>query len=508
MNTINLNTVLHSLNVVSSSYEENAVNHKYIKISQTQEGSIQLSETVDRSERATMSQINDLAKKCLKYPKRYNETENLIKFANKFKELKDRFINKERGYLSSFWFWISGGNQQIKEANSVHKEAQTLIDKKVKPKNSDEVFDEVNNAAYFKIAKQLKEFLGKIESKHLVVPEAFIYKEYLIESTLPFKILRPKAQIGLYLENRERFNVAVREFTKFFCECTFDDITTKEPKYEHSLVNNIQRVLYDHIPLFIDRKDEQGKIGLIGLKSFSPNASPLNASYFKTLVTLFPLHLDIIMEEGAKYCKEIEEFRKELEIEKTNVLLFFKSCYEDHREFLINKNAALKNPSNITLENPSNITKISVDQKKQIINKISMKMKELHNDEKGSYFKILGKNTEETLQSFQEKVIPVLLERVFAFILWQLNENCSKKIDSYPELMMARTLEFDLSKTNLDKVINAEVKKFGKLFFNDEAFTLMFYETFAEFVFQALVDADVVSSYHPKWYGSTQALFC
>ena len=55
-----------------------------------------------------------------------------------------------------------------------------------------------------------REVCEKMGYTHLVVPRARLYKDFIVESRLPIILHNAKAQIDLYLENKEQFTTAIK----------------------------------------------------------------------------------------------------------------------------------------------------------------------------------------------------------------------------------------------------------------------------------------------------------
>lgn len=348
--------------------------------------------------------------------------------------------------------------------------------------------------------KQARELCKKIKAKHLVIPKAISYNDFLIEERLPLKSLRPKVQAGLYLENCDQFNEAVREFTRFYCESSFSDFLQSGCGFEIGLANSfVPR--YDNVPLFITQDGKKGKIGLIDLERFSPKPIAGDLEGFRNLVDMFPYHLDIIIDEGRKYCRDIDKFKEELMKEKERVLVFFKRCYQDHRDFL--------KKNEITLDCPSKSVEFPIDRMEEFTKVIAEEILAVSKQESSFYFDLLGNEPEKTLKLFLEQVVPQVLENSLRFISEQLKQN-AKIRDAYPEFLMDRTLEFSFEYEKayeFQKTIECEIRKFGQLNFKKEGFATLFSDVLAGYIFKGLAKIGVISSFHDKWCGNKKALF-
>jgi hypothetical protein len=215
------------------------------------------------------------------------------------------------------------------------------------------------NRTRFKHMQQARHICETNGYKDLVIPKGGLYRNFIIESWQPIIADGTKEQIGLYIENRGRFRNAVKEFTGFLCQCSFDDITggTNDA---YGTLGQTPLGRYDNIPLYLDPETGEGKIGLIDLEKFSPEPRKWEGCFSscRDAVHLFPYHLDEIISAAQKFDDNAEKYRKKLEIEQKETLKRFELTYENHLKFIQEKG--------ITLAKPCEIVELTLGRKKEI----------------------------------------------------------------------------------------------------------------------------------------------
>lgn len=333
--------------------------------------------------------------------------------------------------------------------------------------------------------------------KHLVIPKARVYKNFIVESRLPISVHRTKEQIGFYIENRERFADVVKEFTGFLCQSNIEDITGGNCNPFITL-SNAPLGRYDNIALYLE--GNQGKIGLIDLERFSPECSRGVGWCFskcKDAIDLFPYHFDEIMSVAKKFDPYIEIHHQKLQLERDEALKRFKLTYEDHVKFIKEKG--------ITIANPSEIVKITNVRKESI---------------KEAMIAIIRNENEEESKKFIalfEKSFPKILDLITDF----LSEMINLKINSVKEpilfdyqLVSCRTLHFDISHKRyeaLQKNVASNLDMMKIEGGEHEEAEAIFVSLIIQCVFKELATGQEIAYYNPRFgIGSyaKQCIFC
>lgn len=360
------------------------------------------------------------------------------------------------------------------------------------------------NQKRFDQMQQGREICEKSGYEHLVIPKARTYGNFIVESRLPITVHGTKEQMGLYIENRERFAKAVTEFTGFLCQSSFYDITgASNDPYGTLAKTPVGR--YDNIPLYLD--EDEGKIGLIDLEQFSPGRNTRREGWCffpcRDAVHLFPYHLDEIMKAAKKFDSHIESYRKELERERDEALKCFKIAYEDHLEFIKEKG--------FTIQNPLEITEINALRTEEIKEAMVVVIQKEHG---GFWYKnCLGERPDEVIELFG-KAFSKILDLTTAFLSEMLKkrvESAKEPISSSQELVSYRTLRFS-SSTHWYRDLQEKVASELQMMKIEREWDK---ETFASLiiqgVFEELAKGKEIAYYNPSFgYGeyATQCIFC
>lgn len=207
------------------------------------------------------------------------------------------------------------------------------------------------NEVRLKKMEQVRKICQKQGYQHLVVPEAFPLKDYLIEEKLPLKALGTKEQVSLYERNHGLFTEAAKEFTSFLLQNYLDRLI--QPRFPALCNTEIAR--YDNCTLYI--KKGVGKIGLVDLEWFDPDAAITNTYKFEALQTaiaFFPKHFKEIAEVAEKLGFNFELFSENIKSHQHSILEFNKIFYEDHYCFVNNQNKRYQIPT-VFAELPNDI---------------------------------------------------------------------------------------------------------------------------------------------------------
>ncbi len=310
--------------------------------------------------------------------------------------------------------------------------------------------------------EQAREICERNNYVNLIIPKARVYGDFIVENKLPLTNDGTKEQIGLYIENRDKFTNAVKHFTGFLCQCTLDDITGNCSGNPYSKISKTPIGRYDNIPLYLE--GEKGMIGLIDLEEFKPlcNKKSKYWCYYKciTAINLFPYHLEEIISEAKKFDSEIEKLIGNLESERDKTLVFFNLLYVSHLEFIQTRG--------ISLDNPEKTVELSNERREQIKWVIE---KELYKENEDNWYRgILGEDPKNVVNSFNEKVFPYIFNEACTLIKDLLKENLNAQEErlsclTFSDLLAVRTLKFTRDNASYLKFRNAIVNKIDMLKF-------------------------------------------
>lgn len=185
---------------------------------------------------------------------------------------------------------------------------------------------------------------------HLLIPQAYPYKNYNIEDKLPVEHVKQREQLALYCDNRDQFTEAVKEFTGFLCQCIFPDILTFNHPYQNEKKFPIGRC--DNLPLLLDRG--MGKIALIDLGGHQIRKEKLTLidalECAKTAISIFPYHSQDILEVVAFFYPEISQKASFLQSFAKQSLKNLNIIYKNHCRFISQNNTPLLFSSERTQE--------------------------------------------------------------------------------------------------------------------------------------------------------------
>lgn len=356
---------------------------------------------------------------------------------------------------------------------------------------------------YYKM-KDARVLCEKNGYKHLVVPRAELDLTLLFESRLPIDHRGPKQQMGLYIENRDLFAEAVKEFTGFLCQSFLHDITggNNDP---YGTLAKTPHGRYDNISLYIQKG--KGKIGLIDLEEFGiERHHALHKTHYlkqcTSAIHLFPAHLDEIIEAGKKFDPDIESYRSHLAQEAQEALTRFKLGYQDH--------AAFVKTNGITRNEPKKLVKVTKEKEEAILKSVREFLASDDNFEKDC----LGANPNDTLDKFST-AFPKIFKYVFEFIMEQVSKRISGKISTDAQWLDARTVAFKTSNAEFKKLREKICSELTMLSVGDNDEGRFHKEEFADAttfqIFEDLVKTGVIQYYNPCFgYGvwATHCMFC
>jgi hypothetical protein len=150
----------------------------------------------------------------------------------------------------------------------------------------------------------MKDIIRSQGYKSLLIPRMHLCGEFLVEERLLIDI-DPQYNAMLYLTNKELFDDPVREMTRFFGHAYIDYLVEK-----NSEDDSILRVRYDNIPFLLEEKEGQKsiKLAFLDLERSTSNPDFKKARHkFYILVSMFPLHVDLIEEEAKNWSVLVPE---------------------------------------------------------------------------------------------------------------------------------------------------------------------------------------------------------
>jgi len=197
---------------------------------------------------------------------------------------------------------------------------------------------------------QLQKCIQDMGSSSLVVPKTLCevsHGRFLLEEKLDISS-NMFHNYHLYHNNRDAFNNAVCDMVTLFSKNYFCDLI-REDKYSFWCKTNVSNeffshVLYDNIPLYMERNSAQvneGRIGLIDTEDFYYDCGEsIPGDKLALLARIFPLHIDLIKSQGELLGMCYNE--EQLKIISDKSLAHFKYLYTDHADWLKQKNQSHK----------------------------------------------------------------------------------------------------------------------------------------------------------------------
>jgi len=357
------------------------------------------------------------------------------------------------------------------------------------------------NQKRFDQMTQARDICERNGYEHLVVPKARVYRDFIIENRLPITMGTIKEQIGLYVENREQFAEAVKEFTGLMCQSSLSDITgAKGSPYQKLSKTPVGR--YDNVALYLE--EGQGKIGLIDLERFRPECIKKDVDWCfnkcRTLIYLFPYHFDEIMSVAQQFDPQIRWYHKPLKAARDDTLQLFKLAYEDHLDLIRNQG--------IGLENPTLFKKLGRDRIEELKEVIEKELRSLH---KGPMFKgCLGEIPEQTLISFNEEVVSQFLEATYKLLNNIMESNrAGVDISNNLELVLCRTLIFDNDDDSYQEFIESNSKLLLKMLIIENHKSNNLAHRLLHIILSELEKGKEIAYYEPLWEGAPRlCVFC
>ena len=181
--------------------------------------------------------------------------------------------------------------------------------------------------------QDVRAILNSQKASHLIIPKANLCGEFLLEERLPINV-DSYHNMGAYLSGPELFDDAVREMTRLFSKIYLSDLVNEQCIPLGHIEGIGDFVRYDNLPLYIEEVNGERK-GQIGLVDLEHNQASPSRNGLKTLVRIFPLHLDLIKEEASKLGMAVNN--EELEISAEKGRQYLQVGYSSHLEWLQEK---------------------------------------------------------------------------------------------------------------------------------------------------------------------------
>lgn len=338
---------------------------------------------------------------------------------------------------------------------------------------------------------------------HLVVPQARVCGNFIIEARLPIATDGLKEQICLYMENSSRFTAAVQEFAGFMAQATLLDTSGNYPN-PYGIDTEACYGRYDNLPLYLDR--DEGKIGLVDLETFYLPAHRMLGAELALLiclelVRLFPQHLNEIIASVRNFYPPIEGLRQKMQKEQERVLEFFDEVYTSHLRFLLGKgitNADAQKVFEPTEERKNAITKVLCEAVNQ---------------------KSVFWTGRTCISEVFERKCPAIIDLITTFLKDSLvanRQHVQQSTLSCDQLTIVRTLQFSDSTPLYGKLQQRIAQELLVLNLGNEDFTGQLAGIVTQTVFKELEKGGEIAYYSPKAYCSKgsaryvyqQCIFC
>lgn len=164
----------------------------------------------------------------------------------------------------------------------------------------------------------VRSLVKELGCRHLIVPWTKEHNIFLIAERLPI-VADNHHNWHLYCREARLFDEAVREMARLYSKSYgIDYLETPQSNGPFVYINRENNVKYENLPLYIvNNGKREGRIGLIDTKFLlleRLDRFPLEKR-FQDLAQIFPLHLDILIEEAKKLPMNLDQLLREKEIE-------------------------------------------------------------------------------------------------------------------------------------------------------------------------------------------------
>ncbi|MBM3201036.1 MAG: hypothetical protein FJZ56_01340 [Chlamydiae bacterium] len=274
----------------------------------------------------------------------------------------------------------------------------------------------------FEKMQKVRDLLAKEEIFHLVIPQARVCGNFLIEKRFSISA-NSLYNMALYIEHKELFDDVVRDMTKLFSKIYIDHLVSRQILPLGNMPGAGNFVRYDNLPfLLIEEKGEiKANIALIDLDhvEFKPNRKAL-----QVLAKIFPYHLDIIKQEADRLNIEIDHSM--LSILASQGKKYLKLGYLDHLSW-IQANDARRSSFQIS---------ISHEREKELSSLLAKQLFDLNEGVNPVYemLRFYGQPAKDFLSDLQKDQIERIASNIVSKFIenihlstWKYRENESKK---------------------------------------------------------------------------------
>jgi len=281
-----------------------------------------------------------------------------------------------------------------------------------------------------KRARQTRVVLDLCEGNclhHLVIPRQRVYKEFVLETRLPIAKNCLQGQMEIYLENRDLFGAAAKEFTQLLFLSEMSDVLD-EGHHPLTIFGPIGR--HDNFPLFVE--EGLGKVGLVDLEHFIPISKISFSSdevmcRCKNAIAIFPCHFEEILEAARGFSAFVDEkaFYEELTSFRDRAQNVLVQAYERHLYFF-KKNG-------ISFEDPLQPVEVTSTRKKSVKEAVFSRI--LRQELQEPILRAFESKRERLEKNFS-KLVDLIMDFLFDSI------DLKESISSYGQLMYQRALYF------------------------------------------------------------------
>lgn len=201
------------------------------------------------------------------------------------------------------------------------------------------------NMERFHKAWKFREICLDQKYTNIVIPEITLHGKYSIEKRIPNTNKTVIDALFFYMDNKENYTEAVKEFTALLCHLLLKDLVGGSSSlFNHFTDSRVPR--YDNVLLFSE-KTEKGthyKIGLIDTEHCQLEKSKFHfEDTLDTAIAFFPYHFDEIIEIGKKHASLNNTLLTRLKNRRDGYLEIFK-VVEGHKKLLEQRGVTVTSP--------------------------------------------------------------------------------------------------------------------------------------------------------------------
>lgn len=190
----------------------------------------------------------------------------------------------------------------------------------------------------------VRSILTSQKAKHLIVPEADLYKGCLAETRLPI-VSETYENFAIYINNVSAFDAPVCEMVRLFSKAVIHDLVIDldedddDCSGQYALVGDT--VMCPNLPLFM--LNGEAKIGLIDLEHLHKNPTPAQIEEgLLSLARIFPFHVELIRKTAEDL--KLPLCLKELEAHAKRGKEYLETDYINHLAWLRAKGITTASP--------------------------------------------------------------------------------------------------------------------------------------------------------------------